>query len=122
MKYETDKHAPLHVAPHYTEMQFKKAQTVYCSEPDSLAIGDFGSPYVEGCHYDYSDRLWQRDHDKAVVAAKSANDAGYTRQTAAWYEVFLNHFYEKPVTLVHILAGFNVGNGYPYQVFGTRKK
>lgn len=94
------------LSPHYTNQRFAKPQTVWGAEE-------------KGISYDYSDRLWQWDYNKAKSAVEAANNAA-TRNTAKWCQTFLSHYHGKPVQLRHIMAGFNLGNGYPYQIFGYR--
>jgi|JI10StandDraft_1071094.scaffolds.fasta_scaffold59778_2 hypothetical protein len=94
------------LSPHYTNERFKKPQTVWGAEE-------------KGINYDYSDRLWQWNYDNAKAAAELANQNA-TRNTAKWCTIFLEHYFGKPVQLRHIMAGFNISNGYPYQIFGYR--
>lgn len=94
--------------PHYTNDHFKHAQTVY------------GQP-EQGLGYDYSDRIWEWNWDKAEAAKQTAN-AQATYQTAEWVEIFLSIYFERAIEVKHILAGFNLSSGYPYQVFGYRDK
>lgn len=94
------------LSPHYTDQRFKSPQTVWGDEE-------------AGISYDYSDRLWEWDYNKAKAAVEVANNAA-ARNTAQWCQTFLSHYHGKPVQLRHIMAGFNLGNGYPYQIFGYR--
>ena len=94
------------ISPHYTNPRFKTARTVWGAEE-------------EGLSYDYSDRLWEWDYDKAKAASQSAS-ATAKRGTAQWFQDYLSAYYGEPVELCYIMAGFNLGNGYPYQVFGYR--
>ncbi len=102
-----DKNAALETEPHYSDHRFKKERTV------------FGEA-VEGLHYDYSDRIWEWDRDKAKAAAKKANNSGADPRTCRWYEAYLSSFFEKPVEISHIVSGVNHSNGYPYCIFGYR--
>lgn len=102
-----DKNRPLHTSPHYTDDRFKKEQTVFGEEQSGLA-------------YDYSDRLWQWDSDKAKEALEVAKNSGEVKSSAAYYEVYLSHYFGKPVEIGHIIAGVGRSNGYPYCVFGYR--
>jgi hypothetical protein len=119
-KGTADMDATLETSPHYTDQRFKKPQTVFCSEPDKLKDDGFGNAIIEGCHYDYSDRIYEWDGDKAREAAKATTEAGYKPRTAKWYQAYLHYFYGKDVKLVHIVAGVNHSNGYPYCVYGTK--
>ena len=87
--------------------RFKDPQTIWGAEEDGL-------------RYDYSDRLQQYDYDKERAAAKKATEEGHEPRTAAWVEVYLSEIYGEPVKIRHIASGFNVSNGYSYQIFGTR--
>jgi hypothetical protein len=104
---EQKKDVPLYTMPHYTDKRFDKPQTVFGKEEDGL-------------HYDYSDRLWQWDYDKAKLAAAKAENSGAVNKSAAWYEAYLSAYFEKPVELKHVLAGVNLSNGYTYAIFGYK--
>lgn len=102
-----DKQATLNTMPHYTDQRFKTAQTVYGAEE-------------RGLHYDYSDRLWEWNYDKAEAANKVAQEQGHPIRSCAYYEAYLTAYFGKPTEIKHILAGWNVATGYPYAVFGYR--
>lgn len=113
--------AVLESEPHYTDRRFREEQTVFCAEPDRLHNNcRLDTLIVEGCHYDYSDRLCEWDREKHKEAIGVANNSGYTRRTVNWYQAYLRHYYGKPIDLIHIVAGLNHSNGWPYCVFGTR--
>jgi hypothetical protein len=99
------KDVPLNTTPHYTNPLFRTPQTVFGRER-------------KGLHYDYSDRLWEWDWNKASAASDAATTSGARLKTAAWYEAFLSAYYARPVVVHHILAGYNLATGYPYAVFG----
>jgi hypothetical protein len=103
----SDPDATLYDRPHYTNPHYNQARTIYGGE-------------VEGLEYEYYDRMWQWDYDKAETARKTACETVKNVHSAKWYQAFLSAYYDRPVDLVHILAGFNLSNGYPYQVFGFR--
>lgn len=108
MVYSTnDPDKILNTTPHYTDERFRHAQTVYGREEERLA-------------YDYSDRLWQWDSEKAEQAAKTANASGAKLKTARWYQTYLSAYFDKAVEVRHILAGWNRVTGYSYAVFGYR--
>lgn len=94
--------------PHYTNDYFRTARVVWGVDKKGLI-------------WEYSDRLWEWDWDKAEAAAKKASESHQVR-TAAWVEAYLSAYFEKEVEIVCIQAGFNVSNGYPYQVFGFKEK
>ncbi len=108
-----NKDAPLKTDPHYTETRFKTAQTVF-GEPSKSPYGH------KDLNYDYSDRLWEWDYNKAKLSSETATATDATPKSARWYEAYLSAYFDKPIEIVHILAGYNVSNGYPYAVFGYR--
>lgn len=103
--------------PHYTNSQFREAQTVYLAAGYRLTKSD---DLVIGASYNYSDRLWQWDWEKSRAAWETAKQQRPDHQdTAEQIEIYLRTFFDDPkLKLVHILAGFNVSNGYDYQVYG----
>ena len=105
----TDPNVRLETMPHYTDERFNKEQTVYGKAEQGLA-------------YDYSDRLWQWNWDKANEASEVAKASGVTDRSARYYEVYLSHYFGKPVEIKHIIAGVNKSNGYPYCLFGYKDK
>ena len=94
--------------PHYTDSYFKTARTIWGQKQTGL-------------QYEYSDRLWEWDYAKAEKASNIAKE-NYPVLCANQIEVYLSEYFGKPVEIVHIMAGHNLGNGYPYQVFGYREK
>jgi hypothetical protein len=105
----TDMDAVLYVDPHYTNEQFRHAQTIFGSREDGL-------------FYEYSDRLWQRDYEKAEKAIDTATASGAKFRTARWYQVYLSAYCGKKIILKHMLAGWNWSTGYAYQVFGYHEE
>lgn len=97
---------------HYTDDRFKRAQLVYlgCS-PDEL----------KSLSWDYSDRIYQWDYQKANDAAAIASKSHQSR-TAAWAEAFVAHCYDDKVELKAIATGFNLSDGYDYFVYGYTTK
>lgn len=95
----------LNTLPHYTDIRFKEAQSVFGEE-------------VENISYDYSDRLAQWDFKKHERAIKAANDSGLSPRTCLWYEKYLSVYFDREIEIHHILAGWNWATGYSYQVFG----
>ncbi len=102
-----EKDVPLHTSPHYTDTRFKTAQTVFGGK-------------CKGIGYDYSDRLWQWDYDKADRATKIANESSAQSKSCHWYEAYLSAYFGRRIEIKHILAGYNISNGQPYCVFGYR--
>jgi hypothetical protein len=103
-----DPNTPLNTTPHYTDDRFNKPQTVYGQEDKNII------------DYVYSDRIWQWDYKKAEQATEIANNSGAVLKSARWYEVYLSAFFDRRVEVLHIMAGVNVSNGYPYAVFGYK--
>ena len=105
-----------HLIPHYTDGRFATAQTVYLSGGTKLARDG----YARKAEYNYSDRLMQwHGFDKHEAARATATQSGYDVRSAAFCEAYLRALLEKPeLQLVHIMAGFNLATGYPYQVYG----
>lgn len=93
--------------PHYTNEYYKHARSVFGKE-------------TKGISYDYSDRLWEWDYEKSKAAFEVANSSQHKKDSANYFEVYLSEYFGKPVEILHILAGFNWANGYPYQVFGYK--
>lgn len=108
---------PIHnLNPHYTNERFKEAQTVWLAKGKSLSSGRY--PTVKGAEYNYSDRIWQWNWEKARKAT-DVIDASLARNSAAYIQEFLRYYFDNPkIELVHVMAGFNLSNGYPYQVYG----
>lgn len=102
-----DKNKPLQTTPHYTDSRFKEEQTIFGEK-------------CEGIGYDYSDRLWQWDYNKAKQASIQANASEATPKSCRWYEAYLSAYFDKPIEIKHIVAGVNRSNGYPYCVFGYK--
>jgi len=101
--------------PHYTNPLFDSSQTIFLREGYELEGNSIDLLVVKGAHYIYSDRL---PHDKDGIWDK-IKETGLEIFTAAFQELYLREILGSPdLTLVHILSGVNLGNGYPYQVYG----
>lgn len=116
-------------SPHYTEERYKHAQTIYGRRLKTLG-------------YDYSDRFLQWDHKKWEEAQKNAEgQTTFEVGSVHWYEYILSYFFHEdkirfdvsakdwseyilvlPIEIKHVLAGYNVSDGFPYHVFGYRKR
>lgn len=107
-----------HLRPHYSNQYFATARTVYLAE-GYKAKSDGRNDYAKGAEYNYSDRLWQWDYDKAKKSWEIAKARGLVANSAAEIEAYLTAYYDRQLKLVHVLAGFNVSNGYDYQVYGV---
>lgn len=91
--------------PHYTDDRWNTAQLIYGKEQRCTAVN-------------YSDRLWQWDHEAAERAGEACKAAKLPNNTARWTEAWLSAYHGKPVTLRYIMAGCNVSTGYAYYVYG----
>jgi hypothetical protein len=100
--------ASLHDNPHYTEKIFDDYQTIFGKKEDGL-------------NYDYSDRIWQWNYDKAEKSSKKAAER-FSYHTANYYQEYLSLFFGKSIQLKHIYAGVNVSSGYSYLIFGYKSK
>lgn len=103
---------------HYSDMRFNTEQTVFLRDGQKL-YPDY-TPTVKGAEYNYSDRIWQWDWDKANETRQAAQDSLKSKDlTPVYYEAWLRLYFGKPnLLLVHIITGVNKSNGYDYQVFG----
>lgn len=105
------------ISPHYTDNRFNKEQTVFLA-PGYHTVSSFGCDVVKEASYEYSDRLWQWDYETSEKAWKEASEK-FPKNSAALFEEYLRRYYKNPdLELVHIIAGVNRGNGYPYRVYG----
>jgi hypothetical protein len=92
--------------PHYTRMDlWRHAQLIYGVECETQQA-------------DYSDRLWEWDHEAARRATEECNARNLPANTAMCIEQWLCFYHNKPVLLRYIMAGSNWSNGYPYYVYG----
>jgi len=107
-----NKNTPLKTSPHYSDKRFEQEQTVFGKQ------SRYGHKHLS---YDYSDRLWQWDPDKAEQSGKSANESGAPLSSCKWYEAYLSAYHDRTIVIEHIIAGVNRSNGHPYCVFGYRK-
>lgn len=117
---ERDASKPIeHLMPHYSNDYFKNARTVYLASDCETKEGEYGET-VKGAAYNYSDRIRQwHTEDEYEAAWKTAKASGHQPRSAAYLEVYLRAILDNPeLKLVHILAGVNWSNGYPYQVYG----
>ena len=97
----TERIANLH--PHYTNSYFKESRLVWGKK--------------QGKHCDYSDRLYEWNYNKAKNSHDEAKKSVGNDCTAQFFQEYLSLYYGKSVVLHGIMAGFNLSNGYPYQVF-----
>lgn len=118
----------INTCPHYTDSRYRNEQTEFCLEPESL-IKEHNTLIIPGLNYNYSDRLYEWDSIKYKEACDLANkklniktNDWRKRATARYLQEFLRYYFDKPlIELVHVLAGVNRGNGYPYLIYGHRE-
>ena len=104
----TQDNAKLHDQPHYTEEYYKEARIIFGSKEDGLS-------------WVYSDRLEEQAFQKARNAQEYAREnCTASVGTARYYKMYLEEYFGRKLELPCIMAGANVSNGYPYQVFGLR--
>lgn len=101
------------LTPHYTDDHFRDAQTVWIEKGYSVNR----SQTVKGASYNYSDRIWEWNWNKADTVRKSIEHLD--RRSPAYIQEFLRRYFDNPaIRLVHVMAGFNVSNGSSYNVYG----
>jgi hypothetical protein len=107
------------LTPHYTQPRFAEAQTVWVKDGHKPQ-GRYQT--VKDADYNYSDRIWGWNWEKADQAHKVI-DESLDRRSPAYIQEFLRFFFDNPtIELVHVMAGYNVATGYPYQVYGYFSK
>lgn len=116
MSEETIDTRPIaNLRPHYTNEHYKTPRTVWLAKGCKTSGSN---DTVKGAKYNSSDRIWQWNWNKAHDLSESI-DPELNRASPAYIQEFLRRFFDKPhLTLVHVMAGFNLINGYPYQVCG----
>jgi hypothetical protein len=112
-----------HYNPHYTNSYFQKPRTIFLAQGYRVKKDKFGYESVRGASYDYDDRIRQWFGSKADTAWDNSRKLGYETRSTNQIEAYLRELYEAPtLEVVHILAGVNLSNGYPYRVFGYIKE
>lgn len=118
---ETDKNTPITwnlLNPHYSDGRFHNNEQTIFLAPGNELISSFGSDIVVGVNYVYSDQLYEWDYKKSQESFQEASK-NFPEGTPALYEDYLRRYYNNPaLQLVHIIAGINRGNGYPYRIYG----
>lgn len=95
--------------PHYSDPEFSRGQT-------KVVFGE----QEKGITYDYSDRLWGWDSNKAQSASEYASKKAGRPNTARWHQVFLSQYFDRSVELRCIIVGVNVSSGYSYRCYGYK--
>ncbi len=95
-------------SPHYTDDYYKKARLIWGSEK-----ADFWA---------YSDRIGQWHKSKVLMAAsKQCEEEGLKPRTSAYVQRWLQLINKDDgLVLQGIMAGHNLANGFPYQVYGYK--
>lgn len=75
----------------------------------------------EGILCDYDDRLRQFDGEKWREAIASLEGERLKDASLSKLSAFLSQLYGKQVECLQVIEGCNVGNGYPYLIFVSRK-
>ena len=104
--------------PHYSDPRFSRGQTktVWVADGFTAERGDYGET-VKGAQYIYSDRI---DFYAREEGYDAANHSEFLAQSPGWFEFVLKTaLHNDAIELVHLIAGVNVSNGYPYLVFGV---
>ncbi|MEX2369231.1 MAG: hypothetical protein WD552_02480 [Candidatus Paceibacterota bacterium] len=119
MTDKTKKISSRDLDPHYTDKRFDNPQTIFL-DPGFETEERFRADVVKGAEYVYSDRLVQwHSIDKCNQALANAKAVEGEESTPKLYETYLQILMDKPnLRLIHIISGVNVGNGYPYRVYG----
>lgn len=116
---------PLNTAPHYTDKRYQYGLTEFCLYPEELV--DYGKyNLIEGLKYEYSDRLYEQNREKVRLAIEHTNltlkvspNDWQTKSTARYHQEILRFLFDDPnLQLIHLIAGYNWDNGYPYLVYG----
>ena len=94
---------------HYSDPHFKK--------PEGSCIYGSEEP---GLNWDYADRLWQWDKEKAAQASLQMQEQYGQKRCARRTEEFLSLYFDRPIQLVCIVAGARPDNGYPWYAYGYR--
>lgn len=121
---ESNSRAKINVNPHYSDPAFSEPKTTYLASSFCLKRTGEGldGQGVEGLSYVYSDRLAQWDHTKFQASAEVATRSGAPDNSADWFSAFMSHYNGKDIEVLHVIAGVNVSNGYPFYVLGHREK
>lgn len=125
IKGTKDYNAEINASPHYTDKRYRHGLTEFCLYPERLVECE-ESFLIPGLTYEYSDRLseWNRQKFReAVNHAKSvlnvADKDWRATSTANYFQEMLRYYYDNPnLQLIHIIAGYNWSNGYPYLIYG----
>lgn len=71
---------------------------------------------IKDVHGDYSDRLWEWDHDKADKLWKKHVKTRWEFATKAQLTAFISEYHGKTLKVVALAEGCNPSNGYPYWI------
>lgn len=114
-----------YLRPHYTNSAFSIGmKTVFLASGYKLKRDNYGYDKVvcKGIEYNYSDRIWQWDWEKARQAQEQTRELYERNDSGEAIEHFLRlYFDDNELELVHIMSGVNRSSGYDYQVYGYVK-
>lgn len=97
----------------------EREHTVFLLPEYRVHTDPYGTEVVDGVRYIYSYSLKIWDYEKSIEAWQAALAANLTPETGRFLEHYLQvYFSQKELKLVHVLAGMDTLDGYPYQVFG----
>lgn len=110
--------------PHYSDKRFEQPRSIYLATGYTAThpVAGGGDPMVEAASYVYGDRLPYMTEEQEELWKELLSIEVYPQYSAAREEARLRILYEDPrLQLVHVLAGVNLGNGYPYRIYGIIK-
>lgn len=93
---------------HHSNPRWNKLQTIW-------------GEAEEGIQYEYSDRLYQWDREKADKASKEAVEKAGEAFSAKRIQTYLSLYFGRKVELVQVQGGVNT-SGYTYYLYGFRFK
>lgn len=124
----TDKEEPIESSllnPHYNDRRFENGSlhTIFLAPHLAWSQEDLDELRA-GVDYTYSDRCIGWYTSVAIESAwDGAKKEGHLDNSPAMLEAYLKLLHQDPaLELVHILAGVNRANGFPYRVYGTISK
>jgi len=107
MRYE-QKDRPL-TEPHYSSPLYKngRTQNLFGEETDDLT-------------YQYSDTLQFQNYEKWQQGQEQAKAQNLERNSVLYFECVLSSVLGRPIEIGCVLGGVNVGNWFPYWIFGYK--
>ncbi len=94
---------------HYSDPAFKNEAVIFGKKEDELI-------------WNYADRLWGWDRDKADAAWEFAVKQHGKNNTARRIETYLKHYFnDESIDLVVVVSGTQPFNGYPWFAYGHKQ-